>query len=106
MEPLTIIGGAIAAAGAGLGIGVGTRLLPIAIRAHLDLRAWKRTHRDEQHRRVAEHEEERFMLAHPPGRKRDSSIVGIRDGALRHTDGSYTCAWEAQPAATLLAHEH
>ena len=43
MEPLTIIGGVIAATGAGLGIGVGARLLPIALRAHRDLQAWKRS---------------------------------------------------------------
>jgi hypothetical protein len=108
MEPLTIIGGVIAAAGAGLGIGAGTRLLPIAIRAHRDLQAWKRTGGAEQRRRVAEHEyeEERLRLAYPPGQRRDSSIVGICDGALRHTDGAYTCAWEAQLAPTMLAHEH
>ncbi|HEX5081578.1 MAG TPA: hypothetical protein VFY40_06005 [Blastocatellia bacterium] len=42
----------------------------------------------------------------PAGQKRESSIVGICDGAPRHTDGAYTCAWEAQPAPTMLAHEH
>ena len=41
MEPLTIIGGVIAATGAGLGIGVGARLLPIALRAHRDLKSWE-----------------------------------------------------------------
>ena len=106
MEPLTIIGGVIAAAGAGLGIGAGTRLLPIAIRAHRDLQVLKRTGGAEQHRRVVEQEEERLRLAHPPGQKRDSSIVEVCDGALRHTDGAYTCAWEAQPAPTMLADEH
>src|SRR5262245_30850166 len=106
MEPLTIIWGAIAAAGAGLGIGAGTRLLPIALRAHRDLRAWKRTAGAEQHRRVTKPEEERLRLAHPPGQKRESSIVGICDSVLRHTDGAYTCAWEARPASTMFAHEH
>src|SRR6266540_4307380 len=108
MELLTVIGSVIAAAGAGLGIGAGARLLPIALRAHRDLQVWKRSEGAEQHWRVAEHEheEERLRLAHPLGQKRDSSITGICGGALRHTDGSYTCAWEAQPAPTMLAHKH
>ncbi len=106
MEPLTIIGGVIAATGAGLGVGVGARLLPIALRAHRDLRVLKHTGGAEHYLRIAEHEEERLRLWCPSGRKRESSIAGISDGALRHTDGSYTCAWEAQPAPTMLAHEH
>src|SRR5262249_14833612 len=106
MEPLTIIGGVIAATGAGLGVGVGARLLPIAFRAHRDLRVLKHSKGSEHYLRIAEHDEERLRLWRPPGRKRDSSITGICDGALRHTDGSYTCAWEAQPVSTMLAHEH
>jgi len=106
MEPLTIIGGVIAATGAGLGVGVGSRLLPIAFRAHRDLRVLKHSEGAEHYLRIAEHEEERLRLWCPSGRKRESSIAGISDGALRHTDGSYTCAWEAQPAPTMLAHEH
>jgi len=105
MEYLPVIGGIMAAAGAGLGIGAGMRLLPIALRAHRDLREWKRSDEAAAHRRIAEHEEERSKLAHPPGRERDSSIVGISDGALRHDDGSYTCAWEAKLAPTMLAHD-
>src|SRR6266542_5791526 len=106
MELLTVIGSVIAAAGAGLGIGAGARLLPIALRARRDLRAWQKSGEAEHSLRIAEHEEGRSGLAYPPGRKRDSSIAGFCDGALRHTDGSYSCAWEAQPAPTMLAHEH
>jgi hypothetical protein len=106
MEPLTIIGGTIAAAGAGLGISAGSRLLPIALRARRDLQAWKQSGEAELHRRIADYDEERVKLASPPGRKRESSIAGFCDGTLRHTDGSYTCAWEAQTAPTMLAHEH
>src|SRR6266545_5698295 len=105
MEPSVIIGGVLAAVGAGLGIGAGSRLLPIALRAHRDLRAWKRSEKASLHRRIAEHEEERSRLARAPGQKRETSIAGLCDCALRHTDGSYTCAWEAQPAPTMLAHE-
>ena len=106
MELSLIIGGVFAALGAGLGIGAGSRLLPIAVRAHRDLRAWKRSEEAGFDRRIAEHEEERSRLARPPGQKRETSIAGVCDGALRHTDGSYTCAWEARPAPTMLAHEH
>src|SRR5262245_19287410 len=105
MEPLTIIGGVIAATGAGLGVGVGTRLLPIAFRAHRDLRVLEHGEGAEHYLRITKHEEERLGLWRPPGRKRDSSIAGICDDALRHTDGAYSCAWEAQPAPTMLAHE-
>ena len=106
MEPLAIIGGIIAAAGAGLGIGTGMRLLPIALGAHRDLRAWNQSEEGKLHRRIADHEEERLKLASPPGQKRDSSIAGISGGALRHTDGSYTCAWKADLAPTMLAHDN
>src|SRR5882672_4085790 len=106
MEPLTIIGGVIAATGAGLGIGAGARLLPIALRARRDLKAWKKSEESRHSLRIAAHEEERSRLWRPAGQKRESSIAGICDGALRHTDGAYTCAWEAQPAPTMLAHEH
>ncbi|MCI0362838.1 MAG: hypothetical protein L0219_03090, partial [Phycisphaerales bacterium] len=81
------------------------RLLPIALGAHRDLRAWKQSEEANLRWRIAEHEEERSRLAHPTGQKRDSTIAGICDGALRHTDGSYTCAWEAQLAPTMLAHD-
>jgi hypothetical protein len=58
MEPTVIIGGVFAALSAGLGIGAGSRLLPIAIRAHRDLRAWKRSEEADLQRRIAENEEE------------------------------------------------
>ncbi|HEX5081577.1 MAG TPA: hypothetical protein VFY40_06000 [Blastocatellia bacterium] len=58
MEPLTIIGGVIAATGAGLGIGAGARLLPIALQARRDLRRWKRSGGAEHGLRSAQHEEE------------------------------------------------
>src|SRR5262245_19860991 len=105
MEPSVIIGGVFAAIAAGLGIGAGSNLLPVALHAHRDLRAWRRSEESRLRRRIAENAKERSMLAHPPGQKRETSIAGVCDGALRHTDGSYTCAWEAQPAPTMLAHE-
>ncbi len=106
MDIAMIIGGAIAAAGGGLGFGLGIRLLPIALRAHRDLKAWKQSDEAKLHRRIAVDEEERKKLALPDGRKRDSSIIGLCDGALRHTDGSYACAWEVELAPTMFAHNH
>ncbi len=103
MDPMTIIGGIMTAAGVGLGFGVGSRLMPIGIKAQRDLRRWKETGEAESHRRIAEDESRRVMLARPVGRKRDSSIAGIYEDVLRHTDGSYTRVYDAELQATMLA---
>jgi len=42
-------------------------------------------------------------LRRPPGRKRDSSIVGIYSDALRHKDGSLTVAYNVEMPATMFA---
>jgi hypothetical protein len=106
MEYLPIIGGILAATGAGVGVGAGARLLRVASQAHRDLREWKQSDEAKLHRRILEEEQERLRLAHPLGRKRDSSIVGVSAGALRHSDGSYTCAWRVKPTPTMLAHDY
>lgn len=103
MDPLTIIGGIMTATGAGLGLGVGVRLLPIGLRARRDLRNWKASPDAAGHKRIAEVEERRQRLARPTGHKRDSSIAGIYEDTLRHTDGAYTRGYEAELAATMLA---
>jgi len=103
MDPMTIIGGIMTAAGVGLGFGVGSRLMPIGLKAQRDLRRWKETGEAESHRRIAEDESRRVRLARPVGRKRDSSIAGIYEDVLRHTDGSYTRGYDAELAATMLA---
>jgi hypothetical protein len=103
MDPMIIIGGIMTAAGAGLGLGVGSRLLPIGLRARHDLRKWKASPDATGHRRIAEVEEHRQRLARPAGRKRDSSIVGIYEDKLRHTDGAYTRGYEAELQPTMLA---
>jgi hypothetical protein len=103
MDPMTIIGGIMTATGAGLGLGVGARLLPIGLRARHDLRKMKASPNATGHRRIAEVEERRQRLARPAGRQRDSSIVGIYEDTLRHTDGAYTRGYEAELAATMLA---
>jgi hypothetical protein len=105
MEALTIIGGIIAAAGAGLGAGVGAKLLPIGLQARRDLQFWRRNRETDSNRRAEEDEERRLKLARPDGRRRDCSVAGVSGDALRHSDGAYTCAWEARLAATMLAHD-
>ncbi|MGH9847327.1 MAG: hypothetical protein ACREEM_52205, partial [Blastocatellia bacterium] len=108
MEPITIsaiIGGLAAATGAGLGVGVGAKLLPIGLRAARDLRRLKQDTDAPAQPGVAEDERQRRRLARPDGRMRDTSIAGLCGDALRHVDGSYTCAWGAELAPTMLAHD-
>src|SRR5262245_32919398 len=42
-------------------------------------------------------------LRRPVGRRRDSSIVGIFNDALRHKDGSLTIAYHVEMPATMFA---
>src|SRR4249920_62912 len=42
-------------------------------------------------------------LISPVGRKRDSSIVGIYQDALRHKDGALTVAYHVEMPATMFA---
>src|SRR5262249_41237853 len=44
-----------------------------------------------------------IILRRPPGRRRDSSIVGICNDALRHKDGAFTVAYEVEMPATVFA---
>src|SRR5439155_9581991 len=46
---------------------------------------------------------EASMLRRPIGRRRDSSIVGIYDDALRHKDGALTIAYHVEMPATMFA---
>src|SRR6185369_11304842 len=43
------------------------------------------------------------MLRRPPGRRRDSSIVGLLNDALRHKEGALTVAYEVEMPATMFA---
>src|SRR5689334_18764092 len=43
------------------------------------------------------------VLRRPPGRRRDSSIVGIFNDALRHKDGALTVAYQVEMPATMFA---
>lgn len=103
MEPLTIIGGIVAATGAGFGVGAGMRLLPVGLRAQRDLKRWKASSEGKAHERVDDIAERTFKLARPTGRRRDSSIAGLYEDALRHTDGAYTRGYAAELLPTMLA---
>jgi hypothetical protein len=46
---------------------------------------------------------ETTALRHPPGRRRDSSIVGIYNDALRHKDGALTVAYRVETPSTMFA---
>src|SRR2546425_12574112 len=50
----------------------------------------------ELHRQIAK-------LRRPVGRRRDSSIVGIYNDALRHKDGALTAAYRLEMPATMFA---
>src|ERR1041385_2729409 len=55
---------------------------------------------------VASHGETRLrttMLKRPTGRRRDSSIVGIYQDALRHKDGALTVAYLVEMPSTMFA---
>src|SRR5262249_12797166 len=104
VEPVTIVGGLSIATCLGLGFGVGARLLRIQAEARRDLKRLRGNR--EGHGEDLYDIEERpgdFMRA---GRKRASSIIGIYENVLRHTNGDYSCAWEAQLEPTMLAHDH
>src|SRR5678815_5032871 len=45
------------------------------------------------------------VLRRPPGRRRDSSIVGIINDALRHKDGALIVAYEVEMPATMFAED-
>src|SRR5262249_16920830 len=106
MEPITIVGGFFVATGLGLGFGVGARLLRLGTQARRDLKQLKPGGDARAHERISNLDQQIGRLARPDGRKRDSSIAGLYDNALRHTNGDYSCAWEAKLEPTMLAHDH
>jgi len=106
MEPITIVGGFFAATGLGLGFCVGARLLRLGTKARRDLKQLKQGRDARALERIVDFDQQIKQLARPDGRKRDSSIVGLYDNALRHTNGDYSCAWEAKLEPTMFAHDH
>jgi hypothetical protein len=43
------------------------------------------------------------LLRHPPGRRRDASVVGLYKDALRHKDGSLTVAYQVETPSSMFA---
>jgi hypothetical protein len=106
MEIAVLLSGLAAAIGVGFGAGIGARVLPHALRAHRDLKA-SRTHgaASHPHAGFTAQDRGRKKLSQPDGTRRDSSIVGLAGNALRHNDGSYSGAWEAELPPSMLDHD-
>src|SRR5262245_23422849 len=47
--------------------------------------------------------EDLSRLRRPSGRRRDASVVGIHEDALRHKDGALTLAYRVETPATMFA---
>src|SRR6185369_1536677 len=91
MDANTAIGVLTAAAVSGVGLGAGAKLIPTAIRAHRDLET------------VPFVRVEHMARFKRPERKRQTSIIGLYQDLLRHTDGSYTRGYDLPLQATMLA---
>src|SRR5262245_2252072 len=103
MDPFLIAGGLAAAAVAGVGLRIGARLLPITVRAYRDLQVLQRSPAAQLRQQVAQ---QKAALQSPPeGRRRQSSIAGIYEDCLRHTDGSYTRLDELELESTMLSED-
>lgn len=103
MEPAIMIGGALALGAAAAGLRIGAGVLPLALRAHRDLRDYNRRPEAARERRFAESERRKTLLAHPVGSERETSIVGLDGNTIRHRDGSYSRLYEVALQETMLA---
>ena len=106
MEPGLIIAGAAGVAGLGIGLGTAVRLIPVYVSARGELKDFDGSSRAAVYDDIEVLERERRYLGSPPGRKRDSSIVGIYESALRHADGSYTMGYRLELAPTVFGDDH
>lgn len=93
MDATTVIGGLTAAAVSGLGLGAGVRLVPLVLSSRRDLHAWSRT-------LAAVPKRVQKTVRH---RERGTSLVGLYQDLLRHSDGSYTRGYDIPLQATMLA---
>ena len=83
MEPGLIIAGSAGVAGLGNGLGTAVRLIPVYVGARGELKEFNGSSRAGVYDEIEMLERERRCLGSPPGRRRDSSIVGIYETALR-----------------------
>ncbi len=93
MDPSAIIITASAAAAFGAGTGLGIKLAPAFLQAR---RAWKDAPPTIP---LIDHSSSPTSATRP----RDTSIVGLYEDALRHTDGSYTRAYHVDLAASVYS---
>src|SRR5687768_11790972 len=93
MDATIVIGGLTAAAVSGLGLGAGARLVPLILSSRRNLHTWSRTSAVVPNRvqKTVRH------------RERETSIVGVYQDLLRHSDGSYTRGYDIPLQATMLA---
>jgi hypothetical protein len=103
MDLITIVGGLTAATTSGLAIGAGARLLPTAWEASRDLRRWSKSADGALERARLLQQREQQGKRQLKGRRRESSIIGLYQDLLRHTDGSYTRGYDLPLQATMLA---
>ena len=97
MDATTIIGGLTAATVSGLGVSAVARLVPLAWRSHQDLRESSKIPR------VLEDLSRKQRIRIERHRKRDTSIIGLYQDLLRHSDGSYTRGYDVPLQQTMLA---
>src|SRR5688500_1295203 len=95
MDATTVIGGVTAAVASGLGLGAAMRLVPTAWHAQKDLHALTDSRESFQQPRTQE--------VIKRSRKRESSVVGLYQDLLRHSDGSYTRGYDLPLQATMLS---
>ena len=102
MEPLTMIAAALGVVGLGTSVGAGIRLIPLYASARRETKEFDNSPAADFCEDLDALEAERRFLSHPGGKKRESSIVGISEGALRHADGSYTMAYRVELEPTVF----
>lgn len=91
------------AAALGLSAGLGYRYVPQWLDARRAWQEFQRASGDVVEADWSADEQSLTRLAKPRGRARNSSIIGLYGDALRHTDGSFTRAYHAELAPTILS---
>ena len=96
MDPNGILITASAAAALGLGASLGLKLTPAFIKSRRELAVLSETGVLEE------------AAARPPaikisGHRRETSVAGLYRDALRHADGSFTCAYHVELEPTIFS---
>lgn len=86
---------------AGLALRLGARLVPVGLQARRDLRELGR---NPEAAKQLYQPGDNYNPVDPPGRLRDSTIVGLFDNALRRRDGSYTAVYDVGLQNSFYGH--